>query len=622
MLLFLSPVQDLLLEIRGLGPIIGFSAIMLLFWTIPVHNAAYRAIDVVPRPVDTAHARSAQVIDSLFPPILGLSTLIIVLVATAVTAKSLDTVEGIEEVDAVVGRSPRHPDLLAAAAIVFIGYVVWRRRLVSLPSHSLVGITFRALPPALGIFTLLLLILAIIAPSEFTWRFGREDLLPVILGGWVPALSYLALLSHRTGWPLIALTFLGLAVVSIFSGRFHDVRTYESTQWQAVAAGSADAVPRQIRIAPAIAGWMTANGCEGKPSACPPVVLVAAEGGASRSAFYTATILGALLDTTRANPDDYYDFGRAIFAMSGVSGGALGVALTRTALALSDERGKQGPPCRYSDPTWFGDGASTGRNPTQSWRACLQLLAAGDYLSPTILGLVFRDGLAFVLSAVTGTEAADRATLLEQSIEEHFNAIVHGERSPCGGAKDQRGLCRPFGYLPAAAPHHWLPLLFLNAASVETGRQIIAADIDIGADSPAPGRCQEPYPFSYSVFELLASGGDSGASPGATTDCTFPGLEKGKDVRLSTAVVMSARFPIVSPAGTLRNRADAVVERVVDGGYFDNTGLEALIAARSAPERGGLAPARPASLEPSVELRPRYAATARTRLPAQRAALR
>ena len=363
---------------------------------------------------------------------------------------------------------------------------------------------------------------------------------------------------------------------------------------------------RQIRIEPAIAGWMTANGCEGKPGACPPVVLVAAEGGASRSAFYTATILGALLDTTRANPDDYYDFGRAIFAMSGVSGGALGVTLTRTALALSDERGRQGPPCRYSDPTWFGDAASGGRNPTQSWRACLQLLAAGDYLSPTILGLVFRDGLAFIVSAVTGTELADRATLLEQAMEQHFNAIVHGERTACGGPKDERGLCRPFGYLPAAAPHHWLPLLFLNAASVETGRQIIAADIDIGADSPAPGRCQEPYPFSYSVFELLASGGDSGASPVDTTDCTFPGLEKAKDIRLSTAVVMSARFPIVSPAGTLRNRADAIVERVVDGGYFDNTGLEALMPLVPLLTEAGLHPLvlhlsnRPWSFDPGT----------------------
>ena len=400
-LMFLSPVQDLLLEIRGLGPIIGFSAIMLLFWTIPVHNAAYRAIDNIPRPVDASFARSAQAIDTYFPPVLGLSTLVIVLAATAATANSLDTVDGIEEVDAVVDVLRAIQICMAAACVVFIGYVAWRHRLVSLPSHSFVGNLLRALPPALGIFTLLLLILAIIAPSEFAWRFGREDLLPVILGGWVPAFSYLALLSYRTGWPLIALTFVGLVVVSIFSGRFHDVRTYESDRWQAVADGRPDARGRQIPIEPAIKGWMTANGCEGKPAACPPVVLVAAEGGASRSAFYTATILGALLDTTRANPDDYYDFGRAIFAMSGVSGGALGVTITRTALALSDERGKQGPPCRHSDPTWFGDAASAGRDPTQSWRACLQLLAAGDYLSPTILGLVFRDGLAFLLSAVT-----------------------------------------------------------------------------------------------------------------------------------------------------------------------------------------------------------------------------
>ena len=36
---------------------------------------------------------------------------------------------------------------------------------------------------------------------------------------------------------------------------------------------------------------------------------------------------------------------------------------------------------------------------------------------------------------------------------------------------------------------------------------------------------------------------------------------------------MSARFPIISPAGVLRNKDDDAVDRVVDGGYFENDGL-------------------------------------------------
>ena len=44
------------------------------------------------------------------------------------------------------------------------------------------------------------------------------------------------------------------------------------------------------------------------------------------------------------------------------------------------------------------------------------------------------------------------------------------------------------------------------------------------------------------------------------------------DIRLSTAAHNSARFPIVSPAGEIRNRQHQVVDRIVDGGYFENYG--------------------------------------------------
>ena len=45
------------------------------------------------------------------------------------------------------------------------------------------------------------------------------------------------------------------------------------------------------------------------------------------------------------------------------------------------------------------------------------------------------------------------------------------------------------------------------------------------------------------------------------------------DIRLSTAAHNSARFPLISPPGTVRNNSDqAIVDRIVDGGYFENYG--------------------------------------------------
>jgi hypothetical protein len=255
--------------------------------------------------------------------------------------------------------------------------------------------------------------------------------------------------------------------------------------------------------------------------------------------------------------------------MSGVSGGALGITLARTALL---EAGDKGPPCRHA----IDIGGHEHGDPRQSWRACLQLLAAGDYLSPTVLGMIFRDTLALVISALARADVADRATFLEQAIEEHYNAVVVGERTACGETEDRRGLCRPFGYLPKPGHDRWLPLLLLNATSVDSGRQIIASDLYIGAESPDPAHCTELFPHSYSVFEVLASGAQ-GPHRDPATGCLAPGLADADDLRLSTAAVMSARFPVVSPKGNLRNRAGTVIEQVVDGSFFDNTGLESLM---------------------------------------------
>jgi hypothetical protein len=44
------------------------------------------------------------------------------------------------------------------------------------------------------------------------------------------------------------------------------------------------------------------------------------------------------------------------------------------------------------------------------------------------------------------------------------------------------------------------------------------------------------------------------------------------DIRLSTAALNSARFPLISPPGSIRNQDYRLVDRIVDGGYFENYG--------------------------------------------------
>jgi hypothetical protein len=339
------------------------------------------------------------------------------------------------------------------------------------------------------------------------------------------------------------------------------------------AGGGAGVPPREVYLEQAIDQWMSLNGCANAPASC-HMVLVAAEGGASRAAFFTATVLGALLDATRRDPEKYVDFAQAAFVLSGVSGGALGVTTFRTALMESSGRE---PPCRELDPIWFGVGedgkATADRDPTKSWRSCLQLLTAGDYLSAAIVGLSFRDQFALLAPS-------DRAVLLEQGIERHFNGVVHGTKTACEGPEDERGFCRAFGYVRPDS-RGWQPLLLLNATSMDNGRPVLVSDIQAPVVSSDRGNCRNLFVVAQNIFELYAR------NPFKPTEiladsmpsCVYPHLEEAADMRLSTATVLSARFPIISPAGGIRYKddfKDFIADHVVDGGYFDNSGLESL----------------------------------------------
>jgi WD40 repeat protein len=62
------------------------------------------------------------------------------------------------------------------------------------------------------------------------------------------------------------------------------------------------------------------------------------------------------------------------------------------------------------------------------------------------------------------------------------------------------------------------------------------------------------------------------------------------DIRLSTAATMSARFPIISPHGNIRNTEKQIVDRVVDGGYYENFGATTALELAAELEHFGLKP--------------------------------
>jgi hypothetical protein len=133
---------------------------------------------------------------------------------------------------------------------------------------------------------------------------------------------------------------------------------------------------------------------------------------------------------------------------------------------------------------------------------------------------------------------------------------------PANSRGTQGALGRPFGR--PAANDRWAPVLLLNATSVDTGRRVVASEL-----LPTYGDGTRLFAEAYDTFVELGRTFHRDGSE-LKDDAEI----KLADIPLSTAAALSARFPIVSPYGALRNPdASEAADRVVDGGYFENDGV-------------------------------------------------
>ncbi|MFK8250987.1 hypothetical protein [Ancylobacter terrae] len=426
--------------------------------------------------------------------------------------------------------------------------------------------------------------------------FPRAMALPLIFGAWIPALSLLGGWGRRLRVPLVA--GLGVVCATIFAvfGDNHTVRRLTEPDGAS-----------QTELGTALDLWMRKNGCAAPGTDCPRPVIVAAAGGASRAGFFTASVIGHFLDLERHRPpleigrddssayvrgqddDGRFDPARAkaakltgdnvgsrFFAISGVSGGAVGAVLVA---AAREQRGgsPDHPPCRMPDDRlWYGQAIS-------NWRDCLELLASGDFLTPTFFGLAFRDQVPF-----PGL-SNDRAALLEQAWERWFDLAIEPppaagkDGGNAGSATGTDGLNRSFLSLQSQADglmeRPWVPYLVLNGTSVATGQRIITSTLAptysaaICPDGKAPARDRNCVLFTHAIdFHQLLKDTTTNDSVFARLQTWFLHDGGAPDVARSTAAHNSARFPIISPPGAIRNASGQVIDRIVDGGYFENYG--------------------------------------------------
>lgn len=251
-----------------------------------------------------------------------------------------------------------------------------------------------------------------------------------------------------------------------------------------------------------------------------PVYIVAAAGGGAYAAQHSAFVLGRLQDLCP-------HFSQHVFAISGVSGGALGASLF-AALAKDRAEPVKSPVCR--GPTLVGN-----------FTTSLADMLSVDFLSPVLARGLFAD-IFQRLIPFAGIEQFDRARSLEKTIEHAWRTRGGQKREPEVFGRDYLSFWRPDGIAPA---------VLSNVTEVGSGTR-----------------------FVISPFRL------SGATAVHDVADANPNL----NMPLSTAVVLSARFPVLTPSGWFEiDQASEIASsggfqdrtkiHLVDGGYYDNSGI-------------------------------------------------
>lgn len=256
-----------------------------------------------------------------------------------------------------------------------------------------------------------------------------------------------------------------------------------------------------------------------------PLLLVAASGGGIRAAVWTSQVMQTIGETTPCGPV-------VTLLSSGVSGGSVGLALTRA------------------------------ENPVDAANS----LAAPDALAMGVAGTLVGDLVAVTtgirVPASGGEEWRDRAGLIEGVWEEAAPRLAEPFDADVTG--------------PAGA-------LILNSTASDSSCRVLVGQVDLHRP-PLPD--DRPVPTARQELDCRR---DLKGLPAASLDLVemWHGCRLG--MTWATAAMLSARFPYVTPAGRVSNTltASGTPEdpmpcpglpdlQLVDGGYAEGSGIGTL----------------------------------------------
>lgn len=410
--------------------------------------------------------------------------------------------------------------LLLIMQHVSLVLVVLRRRIIRLDGEALTGTHGNALTRTLNRIAPVSNFIKKnhIAESEKTFFFVFNLLSAAILILYISAIIWVVVAVNIGPLPFVLLAFsviLGIAnIISRLSIRrglnFHIVLLLFAFLFGLYKDPHRVNLIQRSKAAPAFSQrdslgkyfteWVRARQHLADSNGTLPLYFVMANGGASRSGYWTASVLAKLQDSTNGQ------FGRHLFCLSGASGGSLGNALFFSQLSVS-----------------LADSNAGNNN-----RRAVQEYLGSDFLTYTLARMLGPDIYQSLWPApnnIIGDRAGALTRVLENA-EMGSDTLQQELRKPFSDFIGQKGM-----------RNYQLPILCINTTRMQDGSPAVFSNIII-----------DPNTFNNRLDVL------------ATLDTL------NSDIKLSSAVVLGASFPYISPAGRIGDHY------FVDGGYFDNSG--------------------------------------------------
>ncbi|ADP70602.1 hypothetical protein Rvan_1341 [Rhodomicrobium vannielii ATCC 17100] len=414
-------------------------------------------------------------------------------------------------------RSGRHAVLVWFCALVALVFAIVP---VAAPDWTLGATRFAGplVTTALVLIEIAVLVrVVVIGLTSFLWLIRALPSWALLSTGRFPGLRYAVV----AALPLIAFVFLVRGIIA-------DRPDTQPLRAAALEHAGAD-------LETSFKTWLHQRKPEGGGRY--PVFIVAAQGGG----IYAASSAGAFL---AAMQDHCPAFARHVFAISAVSGGAVGASLFTAAFADSKASGRAPKAAVDVEP-----GCGSFVEPRELTKR-LRTITEDDHISPVLAFLMpdFMRGLfpaslsaPEALSEALPFGVVGRDAILERSFVESFR-----RSDPSGGGKPALHgtgsrdviLTAPYSQSWPDAANTDLPALLLNATWVETG-----------------------YRVAFSPFDLQSFGGG--------TLYSFRDVgTKAPDPSLIGAAVISARFPVLMPP-FVSELGGGQRLTFVDGGYAD-----------------------------------------------------